>query len=241
VPSVEHAQNLDQMMAALAPFSRSSSPWIRRSPSTRGFRTTTRPTFSAPERPGFWITLREAMVMMIIVSDNPAPATSSTWWGSRTSALTPGGRAPRHRATLRIPPKTGPTRPSTGSRRRRQRQGLRWSCPEGNERSSGSPRAFSGTPALCQLGLDSFHGRAQDRLPSLLPLGTKVAPQDRHGPPLLQRRRILFRGIRPLCVLTAYTVGVPTAGRRREAGLRGRVPLDRPGWARLSYDELGGR
>ena len=97
------------------------------------------------------------------------------------------------------------------------------------------------TTALSRLGLDILSWqKLKTRLPSLLPLGTKVAHKTGTGHRCYNDAGIIFKGERPLCILTAYTVGVPdavadgTPGFAAAYRLIGRM-------ARLSYDELGGR
>jgi beta-lactamase class A len=76
-------------------------------------------------------------------------------------------------------------------------------------------------------------------LPSLLPLGTKVAHKTGTGVRGYMDAGIVYKGERPLFVLTAYTEHVPdaladgTPGFAAANQLIGRL-------ARLSYDTLGG-
>jgi beta-lactamase class A len=97
------------------------------------------------------------------------------------------------------------------------------------------------TPALCRLGLDVLSWqKLKTRLPSLLPLGTKVAHKTGTGRRCYNDAGIIFKGDRPLCILTAYTVQVPdtladgTPGFAAAYQLIGRM-------ARQCYDDLGGR
>ena len=94
------------------------------------------------------------------------------------------------------------------------------------------------TPALCRLGLDILSWqKLRARLPSLLPLGTKVAHKTGTGSRGYMDAGIVYRESRPLFILAAYTDGVPAA-----------LPDGMPGFAaanqvigrmaRLAWDEL---
>ena len=193
--------------------------------------------------PGFWITLRDAMVMMIIVSDNTCTGTVVDLVGLEnvqryTESVGLTGTVHRYG----IPPKVGPdnslervttTTPND--------QGLLLELIlKGTDDPAGAAR-LQCTPALCRLGLDILSWqRLKTRLPSLLPLGTKVAHKTGTGHRRYNDAGIIFKADRPLCVLTAYTVRVPealadgTPGFAAAYQLIGRM-------ARLSYDALGGR
>jgi beta-lactamase class A len=95
------------------------------------------------------------------------------------------------------------------------------------------------TPELCQLALDILSWqKLKTRLPSLLPLGTKVAHKTGTGERGFMDAGIVYRDGRPLFILTAYTERVPAA-----------LPDGKPGFAaayeligrmaRLCYDGLG--
>jgi beta-lactamase class A len=95
------------------------------------------------------------------------------------------------------------------------------------------------TPELCRLALDILSWqKLKTRLPSLLPLGTKVAHKTGTGARGYMDAGILFKGDRPLCILTAYTEHVPaelpdgTPGFAAAAQLIGRM-------ARHCWDALG--
>ena len=193
--------------------------------------------------PGFWITLRDAMVMMIIVSDNTCTGHVVDLVGlanvqryTETVGLT--GTVHRYG----IPPKTGADntldRVTTTTA---NDQGLLLELILKGTTDPAVATRLECTPALCQLGLDILSWqKLKTRLPSLLPLGTKVAHKTGTGHRCYNDAGIIFKGDRPLCVLTAYTVGVPdavadgTPGFAAAYRLIGRM-------ARMSYDELGGR
>jgi len=191
--------------------------------------------------PGFWITLRDALVMMIIVSDNTCTGTVVELVGlpnvqqySESVGLT--GTVHRYG----IPPKLGPdnsldrvttTTPND--------QGLLLELILRGTADAAAATRLQCTPALCRLGLDILSWqKLKTRLPSLLPLGTKVAHKTGTGHRCYSDAGILFKADRPLCVLTAYTGDVPealadgTPGFAAASQLIGRM-------ARRCYDDLG--
>ncbi len=191
--------------------------------------------------PGFSITLRDAMVMMIIVSDNTCTGHAVDLVGLAnvqryTEAVGLTGTVHRYG----IPPKTGADNTlDKVTTTTADDQGL---LLELILRGTSDP-AVAGrlqcTTALCQLGLDILSWqKLKTRLPSQLPLGTKVAHKTGTGHRCYNDAGIIFKGDRPLCVLTAYTVDVPdavaggTPGFAAAYHLIGRM-------ARLAYDEIG--
>ncbi len=193
--------------------------------------------------PGFRITLRDAMVMMIIVSDNTCTGHVVDLVGLAnvqryTEAVGLTGTVHRYG----IPPKSGLDdtldRVTTTTA---HDQGLLLELILKGTTDPAVAARLECTPALCQLGLDILSWqKLKTRLPSLLPLGTKVAHKTGTGHRCYNDAGIIFKGDRPLCVLTAYTVGVPdavadgTPGFAAAYRLIGRM-------ARLSYDELDGQ
>ena len=193
--------------------------------------------------PGFWITLRDAMVMMIIVSDNTCTGHVVDLVGLAnvqryTEAVGLTGTVHRYG----IPPKTGPDntldRVTTTTA---NDQGLLLELILKGTTDPETAAKLQCTTALCRLGLDILSWqKLKTRLPSLLPLGTKVAHKTGTGHRCYNDAGIIFKGDRPLCILTAYTVGVPdavadgTPGFAAAYRLIGRM-------AQLSYDELGSR
>jgi beta-lactamase class A len=183
------------------------------------------------------------MVMMIIVSDNTCTGHVVDLVGLSnvqryTEAIGLTGTVHRYG----IPPKTGADntldRVTTTTA---NDQGL---LLEMILKGTADPEAagrLQCTTALCRLGLDILAWqKLKTRLPSLLPLGTKVAHKTGTGHRCYNDAGIIFKGDRPLCIVTAYTVGVPdavadgTPGFAAAYQLIGRI-------AKLSYDELGGR
>jgi beta-lactamase class A len=191
--------------------------------------------------PGFWITFRDALVMMIIVSDNTCTGLVVDLVGLDNvqrwcEAL--GMTGTIHR--FGIPPRLGPdhaleqvtvTTPND--------QGLLLELILRGTTDAATATRLGCTPELCRLGLDILSWqKLKTRLPSLLPLGTKVAHKTGTGARGYMDAGIIFKDGRPLCILTAYTEHVPAAladgtpGFAAAAQLIGRM-------ARLSYDALG--
>jgi beta-lactamase class A len=192
--------------------------------------------------PGFWITFRDALVMMIIVSDNTCTGTVVDLVGLDTVQRWCDGvglKGTTHR--FGIPPKLGrdhtleqvtTTTPND--------QGLLLELILQATTDPAVARKLGSTPELCKLGLDILSWqKLKTRLPSQLPLGTKVAHKTGTGSRGFMDAGIVFKSDRPLFVLTAYTEHVPEA-----------LPDGTPGFAaayqvigrmaRLAYDRLGG-
>ena len=193
--------------------------------------------------PGFWITLRDALVMMIIVSDNTCTGTVVDLVGlddvqRYTEAVGLTGTIHRYG----IPPKAGPGDPlDRVTTTTPNDQGLLLDLILRGADDAAVAARLRCTPALCRLGLDILSWqKLKTRLPSLLPLGTKVAHKTGTGHRCYNDAGIIFKGDRPLCILTAYTVHVPetvadgTPGFAAAYQLIGRM-------ARQCYDDLGGR
>ena len=191
--------------------------------------------------PGFQITFRDALVMMIIVSDNTCTGTVVDMVGLETIKRyceSIGMTGTVHR--FGIPPRVGPdhaleqvttTTPND--------QGLLLELILRGTTDEATAARLGCTTALCRLGLDILSWqKLKTRLPSLLPLGTKVAHKTGTGARGFMDAGIIFKGDRPLCILTAYTDYVPAA-----------LPDGTPGFAaayqligrmaRLCYDTLG--
>jgi len=192
--------------------------------------------------PGFWITLRDAMVMMIIVSDNTCTGTVVDLVGLDTVQRWCDGVGmvgTTHR--FGIPPKLGrdhtleqvtTTTPND--------QGMLLELILQATTDAAVARKLGSTPELCKLGLDILSWqKLKTRLPSQLPLGTKVAHKTGTGSRGFMDAGIVFKGDRPLFILTAYTEHVPealpdgTPGFTAAYQLMGRM-------ARLAWDRLGG-
>ena len=191
--------------------------------------------------PGFWITLRDAMVMMIIVSDNTCTGLVADQVGLpaiQRFCEGVGMRGTVHR--YGIPPKMGAdhsleavtvTTPND--------QGLLLELILRGTTDPAVAARLGVTGDLCRLGLDILSWqKLKTRLPSLLPLGTKVAHKTGTGARGYMDAGIVWKDNRPSFILTAYTDHVPqaltdgTPGFAAAAQLIGRM-------ARACYDRLG--
>jgi len=193
--------------------------------------------------PGFWITFRDALVMMIIVSDNTCTGHVVELVGlpniqrwcegvGMTATIHRFGIPPKLPADHALDQVTSTT-PND--------QGLLLELILKGTSDPAVAARLGSTPELCRLGLDILScQKLKTRLPSLLPLGTKVAHKTGTGARGYMDAGILFKDDRPLCILTAYTDRVPAAlpdgtpGFAAAAQLIGRM-------ARLCYDGLGAR
>ena len=192
--------------------------------------------------PGFWITFRDALVMMIIVSDNTATGLVVDLVGLgeiQRFCESIGMTGTIHR--FGIPPRLGPdhaleqvtsTTPND--------QGLLLELILRGTRDAAVAARLGVTPDLCRLGLDILSWqKLKARLPSQLPLGTKVAHKTGTGSRGFMDAGIVWKDDRPLFILTAYTDHVPAA-----------LPDGTPGFtaantligrmARVAYDALAG-
>jgi beta-lactamase class A len=193
--------------------------------------------------PGFTITFRDALVMMIIVSDNTCTGTVADMLGLEAInafSQSIGMRGTTHRDG--IPPSglsrdhpvdaTNTTTPAD--------VGLLLDLILRGTRDAGVASQLGSTPELCQLGLDILSWqKLRQRLPALLPEGTKVAHKTGTGARNNNDAGIIFQGDDPLFILTVYTEHLP-----RE------MPDGLPGFGyashyiaqlcRLCWDELSG-
>ena len=183
------------------------------------------------------------MVMMIIVSDNTCTGTVVDLVGLgeiQRYCESIGMTGTIHR--FGIPPRLGPdhTLEQVTTTTPNDQGMLLELILRGTSDATVAARLGS-TPALCQLGLDILSWqKLKTRLPSLLPAGTKVAHKTGTGSRGFMDAGIIYKGERPLCILTAYTEHVPeelpdgTPGFAAANLLIGRM-------ARASYDALGAR
>jgi len=191
--------------------------------------------------PGFSITFRDALVMMIIVSDNACTGLVVDLVGLETIqgwCESVGMTGTVHR--FGIPPRLGrdhtleqvtTTTPDD--------QGMLLEMILRGTTDAAVARKLGSTPELCRLGLDILSWqKLKTRLPSQLPLGTRVAHKTGTGSRGFMDAGIIYKAERPLCVLTIYTEHVPealpdgTPGFTAAYQLMGRM-------ARLAYDTLG--
>ena len=190
--------------------------------------------------PGFWITFRDALVMMIIVSDNTSTGMVVDQVGLETIQRyceSLGMKGTIHR--FGIPPRLGPdhtldqvtsTTPND--------QGLLLELILRGTSDEALAARLGCTTELVQLGLDILTWqKLKTRLPSLLPAGTKIAHKTGTGSRGYMDAGIIWKNDRPQCILTAYTDHVPAAlpdgtpGFAAAAQLIGRM-------ARLCHDEI---
>jgi beta-lactamase class A len=190
--------------------------------------------------PGFWITFRDALVMMIIVSDNTSTGMVVDQVGLEAIQRyceSLGMKSTIHR--FGIPPRLGPehtldqvtsTTPND--------QGLLLELILRGASDAAVAARLGCTMELVQLGLDILTWqKLKTRLPSLLPVGTKIAHKTGTGARGYMDAGIIWKNDRPQCILTAYTDHVPAAlpdgtpGFAAAAQLIGRM-------ARLCYDEI---
>jgi beta-lactamase class A len=191
--------------------------------------------------PGFWITFRDALVQMIIVSDNTCTGTVVDLLGLgnvQSFCESVGMTRTIHR--FGIPPRLGPehtleqvttTTPND--------QGMLLEMILRGTSDKAAAAALGSTPELCRLGLDILSWqKLKARLPSQLPLGTKIAHKTGTGSRGFMDAGIVFKGEAPLFILTAYTERVPvelpdgTPGFTAANQLIGRL-------ARVCWDALG--
>ncbi len=164
--------------------------------------------------PGCVIPLRDALVNMIITSDNVCTQIVLNRLGGSEAAeawgRSIGMENSRHRGL--IPP-----------------LGLAWDhpveavatttpCDQGllldlilrGAADEAAAARLGCTSALCRLGLDILSWQLlRNMIPSQLPFGTKVAHKTGRGRRGRMDAGIVFRGDRPLYILTAYTDRVP--------------------------------
>src|SRR5215471_7240501 len=191
--------------------------------------------------PGFWLTLRDAMVMMIIVSDNTCTGHVVDVVGlpnvqRYTDAIGLKGTVHRYG----IPPKTGAD--NTLERvtiTTANDQGMLLEMILKGTTDPAAAAKLECTTALCRLGLDILSWqKLKTRLPSLLPLGTKVAHKTGTGHRCYNDAGIIFKGDRPLFILSAYTSNVPETLKDGTPGFAGAYQLIGR-MARLAWDDLG--
>ena len=190
--------------------------------------------------PGFWITFRDALVMMIIVSDNTSTGMVVDQVGLEAIQRyceSLGMKGTIHR--FGIPPRLGPdhaldqvtsTTPND--------QGLLLELILRGTSDAAVAARLGCSTELVRLGLDILTWqKLKTRLPSLLPAGTKIAHKTGTGSRGYMDAGIIWKNDRPQCILTAYTDHVPAAlpdgtpGFAAAAQLIGRM-------ARLCHDEI---
>ena len=165
-------------------------------------------------QPGFTIQFRDALVMMMIVSDNTCTGTVADMVGldqvnSLCGSIGMKGTTHRHG----IPPNGLPrdhaldaTNTTTATD-----VGMLLDLILRGSKDDAAAARLGCTPELCQLAMDILSWqRLTSRLPAMLPQGTKVAHKTGTGTRDCNDAGIIFQGDRPLFILTAYTESVPT-------------------------------
>jgi beta-lactamase class A len=191
--------------------------------------------------PGFWITFRDCLVMMIIVSDNTCTGTVVELVGLpeiQRYCEGIGMIGTIHR--FGIPPQLGRdhTLDQVTTTTPNDQGMLLEMILRGAEDQAAAVR-LGCTPALCRLALDILSWqKLKTRLPSLLPQGTKLAHKTGTGSRGFMDAGIVYKDGAPLFILTAYTEHVPetlpdgTPGFAAANQLIGKL-------ARLCWDGLG--
>ncbi len=164
-------------------------------------------------QPGFTIQFQDVLVMMIIVSDNASTGTIAEMVGlDRVNALCQsiGMRGTAHRYGM--PPsglrhdypveEVNATTPAD--------VGLLLGCILDGTRDADAARRLGCTPELCRLGMEILiWQKLNNRMPALLPTGTKVAHKTGTSARNFNDAGIVFQGDDPLFILTVYTEHVP--------------------------------
>ena len=164
-------------------------------------------------QPGFTIQFRDALVMMIIVSDNTCTGTVADMVGLdeiNAFCKSIGMTGTTHRQI--IPPNdlprdhkvedTNATTPAD--------VGLLLDLIQQGVHDTEVAGRLGSTPELCQLGLDILSWqKLRARMPALLPDGTKVAHKTGTARRGYNDAGIVFRGDEPRFILTVYTDNVP--------------------------------
>jgi beta-lactamase class A len=189
--------------------------------------------------PGFTITFRDALVMMIIVSDNTCTGTVADMVGlDEINAFCReiGMRQSIHRYGL--PPRGGPQTLDAITVTTAEDVGLLLEMILAGAKDEAAAARLGSTPELCRLGLQILAWqKLNTRMPSLLPQGTVVMHKTGTGSGVYNDSGIVCQGKEPLFVLCCYTTGVPvelaggTPGFAAAANLIGRL-------ARAGYDFL---
>ncbi|HLI50340.1 MAG TPA: serine hydrolase, partial [Thermomicrobiaceae bacterium] len=163
--------------------------------------------------PGFTITLRDALVMMIIVSDNTCTGTIADLVGLdavNTLCRSIGMLGTTHRHGM--PPADLPhDHPVDYTNATTPRDlGLLLDLILIGTHDEGAATKLGSTTELCRLALDILSWqKLNTRMPALLPKGTKVAHKTGTGARNYNDAGIVFRGDEPRYILTVYTEHVP--------------------------------
>jgi beta-lactamase class A len=163
--------------------------------------------------PGFTITLRDAMVMMIIVSDNTCTGTVADLVGldeinAFSQSIGMKGTTHRHG----IPPNNMPRdhKLEEANTTTPADVGLLLDLIQQGTHDQSVADRLGTSKELCQLGLDILSWqKLRARMPSLLPDGTKVAHKTGTARRGFNDAGIVFKNDRPRYIMTVYTDHVP--------------------------------
>ena len=164
-------------------------------------------------RPGFTITFEDALVMMIIVSDNTCTGQVADLVGlDQVQALSDavGMVGTTHRLGI----------PLNGLSRDHPLDVVNTTTPNDvgllldlilqGSTEAGTASRLGCTPALCQLALDILSKqRLRNRLPAFLPEGTRVANKTGTGLRNNNDAGIVYQGDAPIFILSVYCDGFP--------------------------------
>jgi beta-lactamase class A len=160
-------------------------------------------------QPGFEIQLRDALVMMIIVSDNTCTGTIADMLGleeinSLCRSIGMVGTNHKHG----IPPNDLPRDHATDATNTTTASDVAMLLDlllQGTSDQAVAAR-LGCTSELCQLAIDILSWqKLRSRLPSMLPQGTKVAHKTGTGTRDCNDAGIIFDGSEPLFILSVYT------------------------------------
>ena len=160
-------------------------------------------------QPGFTIQLRDALVMMIIVSDNTCTGTVSDMVGlDQVNALcrSIGMKGTTHRHG--IPPNGLPRDHATDATNTTTPAdvGILLDLLLRGTTDEDAAARLGCRSELCKLAIDILSWQnLRSRLPAMLPQGTKVAHKTGTGPRDCNDAGIIFQGDLPLFILTVYT------------------------------------
>ncbi len=166
-------------------------------------------------QPGFTIQFRDALIMMIIVSDNTCTGTVADMVGlDKVQALCDsiGMKGTAHRLGIPTATQSRDLDVSTGNATTPADVGLLLEMIVNGAADESAAAMLGCTSELCRLALDIMSWqKLTNRIPYLLPEGTKVASKTGSVPGNYHDVGIVFQGGQPLYILTVYNTNVPAA------------------------------
>ena len=164
-------------------------------------------------QPGFSIQFRDALVMMIIVSDNTCTGTVADMVGlDRVQALCGaiGMKGTFHRLGIPVDTQERNLDVSTVNATTPSDVGLLLGLILDGTTDASSAARLGCTPELCQLAVDILSWqKLNNRIPFLLPEKTKIAHKTGSVPGNYHDAGIIFQGDAPLFTLAVYNTNVP--------------------------------